>query len=145
MRKSRCSQRDAPRIVRKYSLFWSVAPNRRPDKGRLTRYAIGQGRMAVPVCTLTLQRNNDDDFDRKRSRKDEAKQLVADFGPEGLVRLTDNAGVACSGMKPGRTSGIGSMLSADKVETAQAGMPSDQPIGLLSRGISTDEEPAIGV
>lgn len=77
--------------------------------------------------------------------KDEAKQLVADFEPERLVRLTDNAGAACSGMKSGRTSGIGSMLSADKVETAQAGMPSDQPIGLLSRGISTDEEPAIGV
>lgn len=73
MRKSRCSQGDAPRIAHKYSLFWSAAPNRRPDKGRFMRYAIGQGRMAVPVCILTLQRNNDDDFDRKRSRKRRGK------------------------------------------------------------------------
>ena len=57
--------------------------------------------------------------------KDGTKQLVADFDSEGLVRLTDNAGTACSGMKPGRTSGIGNILSADKMETAQAGMSSN--------------------
>ena len=47
--------------------------------------------------------------------------------------------------KPGRTPGIGNMLFAGKMETAQAGMPSDQPIGLLLRWISTDGEPTIGV
>ena len=56
--------------------------------------------------------------------KDEARQIVADFGSKGLVRLTTQ-GTAYSGMKPG--------------------MPSDQPIGLLLPWISTDGEPTIGV
>lgn len=76
--------------------------------------------------------------------KDEARQIVADFGSKGLVRLTTQ-GTAYSGMKPGRTPGIGNMPFTGKMETAQAGMPSDQPIGLLLRWISTDGEPTIGV
>ena len=69
--------------------------------------------------------------------KDEARQIVADFGSKGLVRLTTQ-GTAYSGMKPGRIPGIGNMPFTGKMETAQAGMPSDQPIGLLLRWISTD-------
>ncbi|MFS2500168.1 hypothetical protein AAH140_12240 [Bacteroides thetaiotaomicron] len=76
--------------------------------------------------------------------KDEARQIVADFGSKGLVRLTTQ-GTAYSGMKPGRTPGIGNMPFAGKMETAQAGMPSDQPIGLLLRWILTDGDPTIGV
>ena len=72
--------------------------------------------------------------------KDEARQIVADFGSKGLVRLTTQ-GTAYSGMKPGRIPGIGNMPFTGKMETAQAGMPSDQPIGLLLRWISTDGEP----
>ena len=52
------------------------------------RYAIGQGRMAVPVCILTLQRNNDDDFDRKRLRKRRDETNRGGFGePKRPVRL----------------------------------------------------------
>lgn len=76
--------------------------------------------------------------------KDEARQIVADFGSEGLVRLTTQ-GTAYSGMKSGRTSGIGNMPFAGRMETAQAGMPSDQPIELLSRWILTDGDPTTGV
>ncbi|MGJ0872048.1 hypothetical protein [Bacteroides ovatus] len=76
--------------------------------------------------------------------KEEARQLVADFGSEGLVRLTTQR-TACSVMKPGRTSGTENIPFAGKVETAQAGMPSGQPIKLLSWWISTDGEPTTGV
>ena len=48
-------QRDAPRTASKYSLFL-VSQNRRPDKGRFVRYAIGQDHQVAPVCILTLQR-----------------------------------------------------------------------------------------
>lgn len=65
---------------------------------------------------------------RNGREKGEARQIVADFGSKGLVRLTTQ-GTAYSGMKPGRTPGIGNMPFTGKMETAQAGMPSDQPIG----------------
>lgn len=45
--------------------------------------------------------------------KGEARQIVADFGSKGLVRLTTQ-GTAYSDMKPGRTPGIGNSRSLAK-------------------------------
>ncbi|MCS2493349.1 hypothetical protein NXX27_07060 [Bacteroides fragilis] len=49
-----------------------------------------------PVCTLSLQRNNDDDFDRKRSRKRRDETNRGGFGePKRPVRLPAQDYGAC--------------------------------------------------
>ena len=64
--KSRCRLRDAPRIARQYALFLATGKIEGSIKEDWSGYAIGQDNHVVPVGILSLQRKNDDCFDKKR-------------------------------------------------------------------------------